>query len=79
MNDNYIKNKVTQVGNRLIIPNSLNHFTKVELIDLSGRLKVSNNFKNNIDVSDFNEGVYLIRFSNYKKNLSQKIFISNFN
>lgn len=74
-----IKNNISQVGNNLKISNNLNCFHKIELIDLSGKLKISNKFRNDIDVSDLSEGIYIIRFSNNKTSIVNKIFISNFN
>lgn len=62
------------VKNRLIIQGVESEFS-IQIIDLSGRTQLSKNssFSNSIDVSNLNEGFYIIRLKTQNESISRKI------
>jgi Leucine-rich repeat (LRR) protein len=78
----------TEIDQIIVYPNpSLDKFTietneverqKIELLDINGKLilKQEINSKENINVSNLNNGVYLLKIKNGKKTINKKIIVA---
>jgi hypothetical protein len=64
---------VNPVGQFLEIQ-SEDNFDKLEIFDLQGRLMYSDKYRNHINVSFLNKGMYMLRLSSEKGILSKKIW-----